>query len=63
MNGTPVTSYALVQTLKRELMQTRKDNQSLKEEMEDLKKTRKVCVYNEMDTQIQVYSEECFRLR
>ena len=31
--------------------------------MNDLKKSTKVCVYNELDVQLEAYSEECKRLR
>ena len=31
--------------------------------MEDLKKSTKICVYNELDVQLEAYSEECTRMR
>jgi len=31
--------------------------------MEDLKKSTKICVYNELDVQLEAYSEECARMR
>ena len=31
--------------------------------MEDLKKSTKICVYNELDAQLEAYSEECKRMR
>ena len=41
----------------------KKENEKQKNEIEDLKKRNKVCVYNELDIQLETYSDECKRLR
>ena len=41
----------------------KKENEKQKSEIEDLKKRNKVCVYNELDIQLETYSDECKRLR
>lgn len=41
----------------------KKENEKQKNEIEDLRKRNKVCVYNELDLQLETYSDECKRLR
>ena len=41
----------------------RKQNEKRLEEITDLQKSTKVCVYNELDVQLEAYTDECKRLR
>lgn len=50
-------------TLKKLITTLQKKNEAVNLEMNDLKKSTKVCVYNELDIQLEAYSDECKRLR
>ena len=50
-------------SLKKQVIELRKKNEGVEAEMADLKRSTKVCVYNELDVQLEAYSEECVRLR
>ncbi len=54
---------ALVLSLKKQVTELRKQNEESKQEINDLKQSTKVCVYNELDVQLEAYSDECKRLR
>ena len=41
----------------------KRDNEKQQSEIEDLRKRNKVCVFNELDIQLETYSDECKRLR
>ena len=58
-----MTDTAVIVSLKQQLMQARKENKQLQEEMDEMRKSAKVCVFNELDAQVEVYSDECVRLR
>jgi len=46
-------------SLKKQVNELRKKDEEMQQEVEDLKKTTKVCVYNELDVQLEAYSYEC----
>ena len=54
---------SIVMSLKKQVNELRKKNETVEGEMADLKRSTKVCVYNELDVQLEAYSEECVRLR
>ena len=49
--------------LKKQINEMKHKNEELQEEIEDLKKSTKVCVFNELDVQLEAYSDECIRMR
>ena len=53
----------LVMSLKKQIADQRKKNEEQEQEIEDLKKSTKVCVFNELDVQLEAYTDECSRLR
>ena len=53
----------LVFSLKKQVNELRKENEKSQQEISDLQKTTKVCVYNELDIQLETYSDECKRMR
>ena len=54
---------ALVLSLKKQVNELRKQYEKRLEEIADLQKSTKVCVYNELDVQLEAYTDECKRLR
>ena len=38
-------------------------NKKAENEVNDLKRSTKVCVFNELDAQLEAYSDECKRMR
>ena len=54
---------ALVLGLKKQVNELRKQYEKRLEEIADLQKSTKVCVYNELDVQLEAYTDECKRLR
>ena len=50
-------------SLKKQIADQRKKNEEQEQEIEDLKKSTKVCVFNELDVQLEAYTDECSRLR
>ncbi len=54
---------ATAMSLKKQIAELRKQNDWQAQEIDELKKSTKVCVYNELDAQLEAYTEECSRLR
>lgn len=50
-------------SLKKQIAELRRQNDWQVQEIDELKKSTKVCVYNELEAQLEAYTEECSRLR
>lgn len=53
----------MVMTLKKQLSETCREKNKLQSELEQLKKGKKACVFNELIVQLESYAEECKRMR
>ena len=53
----------MVLSLKKQINELRSQKEAADQEIADLKKSTQVCVYNELDVQLEAYSDECSRLR
>ena len=62
-NQQNVYDSVMIQSLKKQVRELREENEQLKQDQDELKKSTKVCVYNELDAQLEIYSAECSRLR
>ena len=62
-NMAKLEKSALVLSLKKLVNELRKQYEKRLEEIADLQKSTKVCVYNELDVQLEAYTDECKRLR
>lgn len=49
--------------LRRKVEELMNQKDALLEDMQEQKKATKVCVFNELDAQLEVYADECKRLR
>ena len=58
-----VDQYPLVANLKGKVAELTKKNENLEKQVNDMKMSTKVCVYNELDAQLEIYTKECQRLR
>ena len=54
---------ALLMSFKKQVAELRKQKEEADIEIEDLKRSTKVCVFNELDVQLEAYSDECKRMR
>ena len=50
-------------SLKKQVVDLVKKNEKQENEIANLKKSTKVCVFNELDVQLEIYTDECARLR
>lgn len=50
-------------TLKKQVTEQKNKNEKLLKEIDDLNKSTKVCVFNELDVQLEAYTDECTRMR
>ena len=62
-NMAKLEKSALVLSLKKQVNELRKQSEKRQEEVIDLQRSTKVCVYNELDAQLEAYTDECKRLR
>ena len=62
-NMAKLEKSGLVLSLKKQVNELRKESEKSQQEIADLQKSTKVCVYNELDIQLETYADECKRLR
>ena len=53
----------MVMTIKKQLAETCREKNKLQSELEQLKKSKKASVFNELVVQLETYAEECKRMR
>ena len=61
--GAKLEQGILVVSLRKEIRQLKNRSKKAENEVRDLKRSTKVCVFNELDAQLEAYSDECKRMR